>query len=958
MDRYAPRKPSEMSNNPFCPDDYNSRHTPSSDFASLPGYTMPTNHVPVSDRSSSIPIIPNRVPPPVPPPHNSNRYYSRPPDETPSSVPPLSMNGLEHVPSSESVGEDGSVSDDRTIMSVKSDRNGDVQATYAKSMEIIQRIKEQSQLVEDVSQMMQRLEMAADRNFKRTYIRATPAKDLFEHAPIIKVGIVFLPGVDRPTVTKLEQALLMVDNQPDQMSASWRVNTAGHLLLDFEVCEDLSVRFNDLTSDVLQRSKQRREQTALFHPIQGGNVTEAIVIRDTKHPAVNIDSESVTLVHDLRNHSGKFDLEATLIEVDSSSMMSLIVGFRLIIQNRDPNQNLEETRKLLEEMMERIRRLCQRSAILFRMSTRVKIIHSKNTRYGVNNGRQFTTLTTSKGIKEIVSTSASYYSALDSAEKAQQFIRPRFLQMLILLLSFLNDEDLGQIKVFLEKTFHFKADRPNLELLFLKVIPFYSINEHVFLTSMVPAFEGWSPRKPENQDYSHYWETFLCRIVPYDYLLPGTLDQLGRKQKSWILEWPRHGFKSSLIFRNLQYGANDNMRTFNDIPPIEEELDRKDINMQLTAVLTNDGQYYVRLHDYEAIICLTKGVYDIQGAELGGSHCDLVIEEDVLNDDTYRARDHINPVIRKINQWLASFKSKNVSIGRRGSIRGALGNLGKFPTFSRPEIPMLKEYVVSGKLTRHRARLGNNILAIAYKLDGRKITLNDAIGILAQDNQEVQGIAEFYQARVPAYSSFIDSNSFGWIQSQISSTLMDFHNAESVRHTLQEDPAISDEPIVTLIQPPGGSYLAPKVWSPYKISLTAGGQLNIEAQKMYVARVIWGDEIEVTLENDSNRYIVAPLEYVEESEREEQIQEQDIALLVGQYMIVAEPEEEEGYNGLYMSNYLKVSRRNNLQFERHYFRKNADDTMQILRIEKGQNVSKRKARREQIIPHQGLSQFV
>lgn len=913
MAKYAPRRASEMNHNPFSPDDYNSHVSHSSDFFPPPGYVIPANHVPVPDRNSSIPNVPNRAPPPVPPPHKSNRYYSVPPDETASNGPALSMNGLEPVvPSSESVGEDSSVSDDRTVMSVKSERN-DVQATYAKSMEIIQRIKEQSQLVEDVSQMMQRLEMAADRNFKRTYIRAAPAKDLFDHAPVIKVGIVFLPGVDRPTVTKLEQLLLMVDNQPDQKSASWRVNTAGHLLLDFEVCEDLSVRFNDLTSDVLQRSKQRRDQSALFHPIQAGNVTEAIVIRDTKHPALNIDSESVVLVHDLRNHPGKFDLEATLIEVDSSSMMSLIVGFRLIVQNRDPNQNLEETRKLLEEMMERIRRLCQRSAILFRMSTRVKIIHSKNTRYGVNNGRQFTTLTTSKGIKEIISTSASYYSALDSAEKAQQFIRPRFLQMLILLLSFLNDEDLGQIRTFLEKTFHFKADRPNLELLFLKVIPFYSINEHVFLTSMVPAFEGWSPRKPENQDYSHYWETFLSRIVPYDYLLPGNLDQLGRKQKSWILEWPQQGFKSSLIFRNLQYGANDNMRTFNDIPPIEEELDRKDINMQLTAVLTNDGQYYVRLHDYEAIICLTKGIYGIQEAEVGGSHCDLIIEEDVLNDDTYKARDHINPVIRKVNQWLASFKSKSAAVGRRGSIRGALGNLSKFPTFNRPEIPMLKEYSVSGKLTRHRALLGNNILAIAYKLDGRKITLNDAIGILAQDNQEAQGIAEFYQARVPAYSNYIDPNSFNWIQSHLTSALIDFQNAEVVRRTLQEDPAISDEPIVTLIQPPGGSYLAPKVWSPYRISLTAGGQLNIDAQKMYVASVTWGDELEVYLQNDTNRYIVAPLEYVEESERDEQIQAQDIALLVGQYMIVAEPQEEEGYNGLYMSNYLKVSR-NILQF--------------------------------------------
>src|SRR5579871_5844366 len=178
MSRYAPRRQSEMSNNPFSPEDYNSSHTPSSDFSPLPPYTTPpTNHVPIPDRNSSIPNIPNRAPPPIPP-SQSSRYYSQPPDDTTSNVPPLSMNGMEPVvPISESVDEDESVSDDRTFISVKSERNDDVRATYAKSMEIIQRIKEQSQLVEDVSQMMQRLEMAADRNFKRTYIRANPAKD-------------------------------------------------------------------------------------------------------------------------------------------------------------------------------------------------------------------------------------------------------------------------------------------------------------------------------------------------------------------------------------------------------------------------------------------------------------------------------------------------------------------------------------------------------------------------------------------------------------------------------------------------------------------------------------------------------------------------------------------------------------------------------------------------------------
>ena len=112
----------------------------------------------------------------------------------------------------------------------------------------------------------------------------------------------------------------------------------------------------------------------------------------------------------------------------------------------------EETTTLLETMIEDARRLCIRSPILFRISTRVSIINSENTRYGIDDGSQFRTLITSQGIREIISLSAAYYSSLDPTgtdDHVQVFIRPRFLQMIVLLLSLLNNEDLAEIKVFL-----------------------------------------------------------------------------------------------------------------------------------------------------------------------------------------------------------------------------------------------------------------------------------------------------------------------------------------------------------------------------------------------------------------------------------------------------------------------------------------------------------------------------
>jgi hypothetical protein len=150
----------------------------------------------------------------------------------------------------------------------------------------------------------------------------------------------------------------------------------------------------------------------------------------------------------------------------------------------------------------------------------------------------FRTLTTSQGIKEIISLSASYFNSLDpegGKDTTQKLIRPRFLQMIVLLLSLLNDEDLSDIADFLEATYKLKAERKHLELLFLKVIPLMSINSTVFLKAMIPAIEGF----PLNDDYdssnevhAHCWDVFVRRILEQGYILPGSVLDLGREEFS------------------------------------------------------------------------------------------------------------------------------------------------------------------------------------------------------------------------------------------------------------------------------------------------------------------------------------------------------------------------------------------------------------------------------------------
>lgn len=402
-----------------------------------------------------------------------------------------------------------------------------------------------------------------------------------------------------------------------------------------------------------------------------------------------------------------------------------------------------------------------------------------------------------------------------------------------------------------------------------------------------------------------------------------------------IVQWPEKGFKDSLAFRNLQYSAEDGMRTFNEIPPIERDYDRHSDNTLLNAILTNDRQYMIRVADYEAIICLTRGVYSIQESDINGQRYDLIIEEGPLNQATYNGVDRLNEVIKLVNHWLTGFRSS--SLRRRESL---LGNM-RVSRSRRPDVEMIEELRVTGRLTRFRAILGNTMLAIAYKLDGRKITLEDALATLARDNQVIQSVVDYYQSKLQRYSDSFAPDSLRRITNTLSAVSTEIGTAESMRQSISNDPTISDEPIVTLVEPPGGSIYCTPVWHDYRVSLTTGTMLSIEAKKSYVTNVFWDHELVISLQNDPNQYVLAPLEYVEEKDRGDQVQIGDIAVLAGQYMVLAEPVEEEGTDALIMTNYLKV------KFLAMHGRTQRADMVQIIRIEQGVRISKRQQRRMQ-----------
>ena len=334
---------------------------------------------------------------------------------------------------------------------------------------------------EETEYLVKSLEKRTDEPIRRTYSRGVPLADVHDSAIVLEVGLTFLPGADKLQVNLLEETN-MVGREPDQKDADWRVRTAASLLVNLEVAQDLQVIQNDQTSKIVTLAKQRLHANDLILK----NSRKAVALKSRPRDSVTIDSQRVRLVDDLSR--GQWDVQGMLIEVDGGSLWDLMLNFRYLISQGGPSTSDSETAMVLERMIEDARRLCTRSPILFRMSTRTRIIGSKNTRYGVDRGPMFRTLTTSRGIREIISLSASYYNSLDSTgekDDLQSNIRPRFLQMIILLLSLLNNDDLADIKDFLESTYGLKADRRSLELCVLKVIPLLSINPKVFLKSLV-----------------------------------------------------------------------------------------------------------------------------------------------------------------------------------------------------------------------------------------------------------------------------------------------------------------------------------------------------------------------------------------------------------------------------------------------------------------------------------------
>jgi len=104
-------------------------------------------------------------------------------------------------------------------------------------------------------------ERSPDTPLKRSYRNGILQSKVDTSAPIIKVGITFLAGADKPSVITAEMSKVS-DNAPFQKSPEWRVFTAATLLNRFEVGDDLLISHRDDSATIFQnQSRGKRHQT-------------------------------------------------------------------------------------------------------------------------------------------------------------------------------------------------------------------------------------------------------------------------------------------------------------------------------------------------------------------------------------------------------------------------------------------------------------------------------------------------------------------------------------------------------------------------------------------------------------------------------------------------------------------------------------------------------------------------
>ena len=710
---------------------------------------------------------------------------------------------------------------------------------------------------------------------KQTYWKSVPSTATQQLAPVVSVGLACLFGNNNIQVDR-NDVNLMAGTEPNQMDTAWRVTTAASLFGYDVKRSDLKIEEDDRTASIAVRARSQEDQRN--HKDRAERSTQ-----DSE--MVTIDSQKVAIVNDPQHD--KWDLNACLVEVDGSSCLRLLRNFQVVLGQIGRDSSADDVTMFLNTIIEDVHVLFARSPVLLRITTRSRIYRSNETRYGISSETNFVTLTTSRVFKEILSCFASIYNSLFEQCTLQTQMRVPFWQTMVLLLSLLNDQDLEQVKDFLEATYSLKSSRYDVELLFVKILPLISVNSHVFINALIQTVEGHPLKDPDKHD--HIWKVFIGRILENGYVLPGNLKDLGSTPYSWSVKWSPNGFKSTSVFNTLQYVGR--LRTINDIPPIDFNLTLS--RCSLIELLKDEKRYAINVTDLRRIEDMIPGTYIVQRVEASSESCELTIHERLVNKNFVKALNIMNAVISDINQYLAESK-------RRDHRRSKLFDK------STNHQPLLGQTFDTEKCIEITATLANTVLAVTYKLEsGNEVSRRDVIknmtkgsGILRAYIRHLSERGYFHNDKFPGHSHDYFKRSLDEIESQLNLV----EQARMVVHAKSPH----TRPVLKRFFPERPNHDDSGIWQDYT-AWYSKLILHVESRMQVIYHVKWlTDElIELSLNETPYRLVVSPLGSVAEYSRDDEVQIGDVVVLMGKYAAIAESKWDPG-EPLTMLNYLKL----------------------------------------------------
>ncbi|KAK3901280.1 hypothetical protein C8A05DRAFT_35030 [Staphylotrichum tortipilum] len=745
--------------------------------------------------------------------------------------------------------------------------------------------KKELQLAVETAWFKDFMNRSPDAPFRKSFRRASMQDRIVEGAPEIRIGITFMGGADKPTVVDAE--LKRLENiKKLERTPEWKVYTGGTLLKKIHVGGNLEYRMKDDSAAIIEtymvrtgratpRQEPRnqspsRQSSKLIKTniIPGEPISRALIqtSRDDGDMTLTIDSTQVDLLHALPSDPTKYDLSCTLIEVDMFSMRGLMENYREIAQSGGRRLSTQECLQILDTMINDVRRLCTRSPRLFRMATRALIAQSNDIRYGVDFDSQWITITTSEGIRHLINQSAKYYLSLNDDPEEKATVRPKFLQMIVLLLSLINNRDLKSIKTTLESSFDLPGERPDVELLIMKVLPLGAANPTVFLRGLEDAY---SPKtRASSYEYAllhEIWTGFQLTVAKKGYLVPHPTSTTGRhdlgqqtrinlqdlslddsdsdsdsesptagprRELTWMLGWGTAGIESSTVLKDLQHdtllreeagdGNKSSIRAVNVVPHLDITADEKDQNLQVEAVFTNQTAYRLDATMPDDISTMRKGDYAlVRVTDKVG--CTLEIREEVLNDHYISATKRMSFLISKAQSLFPERgKSRNPFGGRDGPSTTGLPQLS---VPSTAQTVWATIYPSDGSTPQR--------VATAFKIDNKMVFQYDVVGEMTRIRGKLNATIERVEAELRKFAgprarteterrqiqeAF---NNFLHTLQEIKSELVHAEGKLRALNNFQHAEEAAD-PIVKVIYPS----IAPPVesqpsWAPYQTDLFA-----------------------------------------------------------------------------------------------------------------------------------------